>query len=177
LRRLERGLVAPATSILPAAPGGPAAPPGAGGVTVTVRVRFWACSRPGPGNLITGHPSRFGILREERIRAGINANRRLYSRRTCPFIPAGLSLYSRRAVLLFPQGCPFIPVGLAQQPRAAFSSCPACADGDPWPGSVPPGMRAREDSALTEVGCCPQAAAACKLRDSPSPGPQLEQGT
>jgi len=48
--------------------------------------------------------SRFQILREEGIRAGINANRRLYSRRTCPFIPAGLSLYSRRAVLLFPQG-------------------------------------------------------------------------
>ena len=55
----------------------------------------------------------------------------LYSRRACPFIPAGLSFYSRRAVLLFPQGCPFIPAGLPQpQPRAAFSSCPACADGD-----------------------------------------------
>jgi hypothetical protein len=81
-------------------------------------------------DLISECPSRFGILREERIRAGINANPRLYSRRTCPFIPAGLSLYSRRAVLLFPQGCPFIPAGLAQQPRAAFSSCPACADGD-----------------------------------------------
>jgi hypothetical protein len=37
--------------------------------------------------------SRFGILQEEGIRAGINANRRLYSRRACPLIPAGPSLY------------------------------------------------------------------------------------
>ena len=66
----------------------------------------------------TSPASRFGVLREEGIRAGIDANRRLYSRRTRPFIPAGLSLYSRRAVLLFPQSCPFIPAGLAQQPRA-----------------------------------------------------------
>ncbi len=45
-----------------------------------------------------------------------------------------------------------------------------------WPGSVPAGIRVREDSALTEVGsgCCPhwQAAAACKLRGSPRPEPQ-----
>jgi hypothetical protein len=53
-----------------------------------------------PGGGENGPTSRFGILREEGTRAGINANRRLYSRRTCPFIPAGLSLYSRRAVPL-----------------------------------------------------------------------------
>ena len=110
--------------------------------------------------------SRFGILREERIRAGINANPRLYSRRTCPFIPAGLSLYSRRAVPLFPQGwrsspgrhlAPARPAPTAMAGIRAARHC---------------GMRAREDSALTEVGCCPQAAAACKLRGSPRPGPQ-----
>ena len=51
-------------------------------------------------------------------------------RESATLFPQDLSLYSRRAVPLFPQGCPFIPAGLAQQPRAAFSSCPACADGD-----------------------------------------------
>ena len=54
-----------------------------------------------------GHSSRFGILREEGIRAGINANRRLYSRRASPFIPAG-------PLPLFPQGLPFIPAGRAE---------------------------------------------------------------
>ena len=53
-------------------------------------------------------------------------------RESATLFPQGLSLYSRRAVpkTVFPQGLPFIPAGLAQQPRAAFSSCPACADGD-----------------------------------------------
>ena len=61
-------------------------------------------------------PSRFGILREEGIRAGINANRRLYSRRAPPFIPAGLSLYSRRAGAGAP-GMQLLP-GLRRRPRA-----------------------------------------------------------
>jgi hypothetical protein len=39
-------------------------------------------------------PSRFGILREETNRAGINANRRLYSRP--PGLPLQVSSYSRR---------------------------------------------------------------------------------
>ena len=37
---------------------------------------------------------------------------------------------------------------------------------------VPLDMRARDDSALTEVGCSPQAAAAYKLKGTPGPGPQ-----
>ncbi len=138
-----------------------------------------------PANVIAPHSaraSRYEILREkileEGIRAGINANRRLYSRRTCPFIPAGLSLYSREAVLLFPQGCPFIPAGLAQQPRAAFSSCPACADGD----GRDPCRQACGPARIVQllrsaVARRPAAAAACKLRGSPRPGPQLEQGS
>ena len=103
-------------------------------------------------------------------------------RESATLFPQGLSLYSRRAFPLFPQGCPFIPAGLALYSRRASAGAPGIQllpglRRRRWPGSVPPGMRAREDSAITEVGCCPQAAAACKLRGSPRPGPQLEQGT
>jgi hypothetical protein len=84
------------------------------------------------------YTSRFGILREETNRAGINANRRLHSRRASPFIPAGLALYSRRAGPLFPQGRRSSPG------RHLAPSRPAPT------GSVPPGMRARDDGALTE---------------------------
>jgi hypothetical protein len=97
-------------------------------------------------------------------------------RESATLFPQGLSLYSRRAVPLFPQGCPFIPAGLALYSRRASAGAPGIQllpglRRRRWPGSVPPGMRARDDSALTEVGCCPQAAAACKLRGSPRPGP------
>jgi hypothetical protein len=75
-----------------------------------------------PGDVVSGSLHDLGFYgKKPWIRAGINANRRLYSRRTCPIIPAGLSLYSRRAVLLFPQSCPFIPAGLAQQPEQQMS--------------------------------------------------------
>jgi hypothetical protein len=77
----------------------------------------------------TSPASRFGVLREEGIRAGIDANRRLYSRRTRPFIPAGLSLYSRRAVLLFPQSCPFIPAELSFYSRRAGAAAPGASLG------------------------------------------------
>ena len=104
-------------------------------------------------------------------------NRRLDSRRARSlfpqgsfFIPAGLCLYSRRAVPLFPQDWRFIPAGPASRPRA-FRSYPACADGDGRdPCRQTCGPRAgRDDSALTdpEVGCRPQAAAACKLKGNP----------
>ncbi len=97
-------------------------------------------------------------------------------RESATLFPQGLSLYSRRAFPLFPQGCPFIPAGLALYSRRASAGAPGIQllsglRRRRWPGSVPLGMRARDDSALTEVGCCPQAAAACKLRGSPRPGP------
>ena len=89
-------------------------------------------------------------------------------------IPAGLVLYSRRARSLFPQGCPFIPAGLALYSRRAGIAAPGIqvlpgVRRRRWPGSVSPDMRApgRDDSALTEVGCRPQAAAACKLKGNP----------
>ena len=56
------------------------------------------------------------------------------------------------------------------QPKPAQQCRPGLRQ--PWPGSVPLDMRARDDSALTEVGCSPQAAAACKLKGTPGPGPQ-----
>jgi hypothetical protein len=103
-------------------------------------------------------------------------------------IPAGLSLYSRSAVLLFPlripQRCPFIPgpAALAQQPRAAFSSRPACADGgdgrDPYRQACGPAKIVRLlRSAVARAGRSGPPRRACKLRGSPRPGPQLEQGT
>ena len=104
--------------------------------------------------------SRFGILREEGNRAGINANRRLDSRRACPFIPAGLSLYSRRALPSFPQGCPFIPAGLARAPRAC-SSFPACADG-PGPGPSSP-----VTGSGTLVPRCPRPRSALEIDRAP----------
>jgi hypothetical protein len=88
-------------------------------------------------------------------------------RESATLFPQGLSFYSRRAVLLFPQGCPFIPAGLPFYSRRAGVAAPGIQllpglRRRRWPGSVSPGMRARDDSALTEVGCCPQTAAACK---------------
>jgi hypothetical protein len=110
--------------------------------------------------------SQIGILREQTNRAGIWGIGVL--------IPAGLVLYSRRARSLFPQGCPFIPAGLALYSRRAGIAAPGIqvlpgVRRRRWPGSVSPDMRApgRDDSALTEVGCRPQAAAACKLKGNP----------
>jgi hypothetical protein len=82
------------------------------------------------------------------------------STRIGDLIPAG-------PVPLFPQGCPFIPAGLPFYSRRAGAAAPGIQllpglRRRRWPGSVLPGMRARDDSALTEVGCCPQTAAACK---------------
>ena len=125
----------------------------------------------------------------DRFKAGLNACITIWDftgrkdssgnqRESATLFPQGLSLYSRRAFPLFPQGCPFIPAGLALYSRRASAGAPGIQllprpglRRRRWPGSVPPGMRARDDSALTEVGCCPQAAAACKLRGSPRPGP------
>ena len=74
----------------------------------------------------------------------------------CAFIPAGLALYSRKAGIIIMIAAPGIQVLPGVRRRR-------------WPGSVSPDMRApgRDDSALTEVGCRPQAAAACKLKGNP----------
>jgi hypothetical protein len=86
------------------------------------------------------------------MRAGINANRRLYSpgRRACPFIPAGpgasgCAFYSRRAVLLFPQGRPYSRgrAGAAAPGGIWLRVLPGLRRRR-WPGSVPPDMRARD---------------------------------
>jgi hypothetical protein len=89
----------------------------------------------------------------------------LHSRRACPFIPApGAALYSRslRAVLLVPQGLRSSP-GHSAPSRSAPTRGEAVIRTARHAGP-PPG---RDDSALTEVGCCPQAAAACKLKSNP----------
>jgi hypothetical protein len=45
-------------------------------------------------------------------------------RESATLFPQDLSLYSRRAVPLFPQGCPFIPAGLALYSRRASAGAP-----------------------------------------------------
>ena len=45
-------------------------------------------------------------------------------RESATLFPQDLSLYSRRAVSLFPQGCPFIPAGLALYSRRASAGAP-----------------------------------------------------
>jgi hypothetical protein len=120
--------------------------------------------------MITGTISDFT---GEGIRAGIDPNRRLssYSRGACPFIPAGpLSFYSRRAGAARPPP--------RRQPPAAFSSFPACADGD---GRDP--SRCREACGPATIVRLLRSAVARRpqrrarklpVRGSPRPGPQLE---
>jgi hypothetical protein len=45
-------------------------------------------------------------------------------RESATLFPQDLSLYSRRAVPLFPQGCPFIPAGLSFYSRRAGAAAP-----------------------------------------------------
>ena len=45
-------------------------------------------------------------------------------RESATLFPQDLSLYSRRAVPLFPQGCPFIPAGLSFYSRRTGAAAP-----------------------------------------------------